>query len=97
MKDEEVMRPDILGKVDDPNVRAELVSFHAPTAYEKRTLRQAHAVAMHFWPLLKVAPVSKEEMVQWSQTRQNLSEEQAKLRVKVALEWYKRRGVEVGI
>ena len=95
MKDEEVVKPDILGKVDDPLVRAELVNFRAPSPHERNTLRQAQRLAEHFWPIMGERPVSSAEMVEWSQQNQHLPEQGAKIRVKIALEWFKRKGVEV--
>ncbi len=90
-RDEEVVKPDLLGKVDDPKDRAELVHFKPPSFKTMRTKRRIFDIEM--WIVRQGRVVGDGELVQFIETRYDLPREQARRLFREVVKDFGRKGL----
>jgi len=95
--EEEVVKPDLLGRVDDPQIRAELENFKPPSPHRRKTER--HITETCHWVLSEAERrkehIERKEVVDHIILRYNLSTEQASKMFAEVVSRFKRRGFPV--
>ena len=93
MTDEETVKPDLLGRVDDPNIRAELVNFKPPSKTQIKAGRRVMQVER--WIEGQHRMVGDGEVLAYITSQFNVSEEVAKDYLARIVMDFRRIGAEV--
>jgi hypothetical protein len=87
--EEKVETPDILGKVENPSVRAELVQFKGPSA---KTMRAKHRIfQIEMWVMRQHRVVGDGELLEHIEMTYDLPKDQARKLLQIVVKDYARK------